>query len=83
VASYRIEASYIVISAALAYHKHAGTIEAKRSRDSLDKLCHILYGGVDVLSVLIAPLCSIPFKIYDWSVDLSRTNCVHCSSSAT
>ena len=29
VASYRIEASYVVISAALAYHKHVATIEAK------------------------------------------------------
>jgi ABC-type Fe3+-hydroxamate transport system substrate-binding protein len=31
VASHWIEASYVVISAALAYHKHAGTIEANRS----------------------------------------------------
>ena len=41
VASHWIEASYVVISAALAYHKHAGTIEAKRLRDSSDELWHI------------------------------------------
>jgi hypothetical protein len=41
VASHWIEASYVVISAALAYHKHAGTIEAKRSRNSSDELWHI------------------------------------------
>ena len=40
-ASHWIEASHVVISAALAHHKYAGTIEAKRSRDSSDKLWHI------------------------------------------
>ena len=40
-ASHWIEASYVVISSALAYHKHVATIEAKRSRDSSDELWHI------------------------------------------